>query len=413
MMRVIGLISGTSMDAIDAAVVDIERDATAREPATGLRAALCTFVTVPYPEITRAALESVLKSAATDVAGRSAATEANARFSLLALSSLDVAVGEAFAAAAVLARKEAGGHADLIGSHGQTVAHLPRPDPASGLHPSTLQIGEATVIAERTGLTCVADFRRADLAAGGEGAPLVSYMDHMLLRSDSEYRVALNIGGIANVTLLPAKAQAGEVQAFDTGPGNMPIDLAVQVLFPDGQGFDRNGQIAARGSVNETLLEWLLKDEYFAAHPPKTAGREQFGPEFVRRAWGRATSIGCTRESFITSLTELTARTVAAAVPPECRRVIAAGGGVHNKTLMNALRRRLARHPVAPELVLSDDFGIPADAKEAMAFALLAFETVHGRASNLPHATGSAHPAILGKIIPGANFADLMRSIWR
>jgi len=387
-------------------VVDIEHavhEATDLQ-ARSLNVVLRAFVTVPYPDATRAALESILRNEATDLQARSR---------LSALASLNVAVGEAFAQAAILARHEAGGGSDLIGSHGQTIAHQPRPDAASGLQPATLQIGEAAVIAERTGLSCVADFRPADVAAGGEGAPLVSYVDHMLLRSHDEYRVALNIGGIANVTLLPLAARPEQVLAFDTGPGNMPIDLAVRLLFPEGPDFDRNGQIAARGRVHEALLESLLADAYFLSPPPKTAGREQFGPDFVRRAWERAKSVGCTRESLVATLTELTARSVADQVPQDCRRVIVAGGGVHNKTLMNALRRRLSQRPVAPELALSDDFGFPADAKEAMAFAILAFEAVHGRTSNLPSATGAAHPVVLGKIVPGANFSELMRSIWR
>jgi anhydro-N-acetylmuramic acid kinase len=410
MMRVIGLISGTSMDAIDAAVVDIEDaiNAATDLEVRPLRVALRAFVSMPYPDATRAALESILPNMTTQTV-----TDLQIRSSLSALASLNVTVGEAFASAAIMAHHEAGGQVDLIGSHGQTIAHLPRPDAASGLQPATWQVGEAAVIAERTGLTCVADFRPADIAAGGQGAPLVSYVDHMLMRSHDEYRVALNIGGIANVTLLPPAARPEQVLAFDTGPGNMPIDLAVRQLFPEGPGFDRNGQIAARGRVHEALLQSLLADAYFAAPPPKTAGREQFGPDFVRRTWERAKSMGCTRESLVATLTELTARSVADQVPHDCRRVIAAGGGVHNKTLMNALRRGLSRRHAAPELVLSDEFGFPADAKEAMTFAILAYEAVHGRANDLPSATGAAHPAVLGKIIPGANFSELMRSVWR
>ena len=395
-MRVIGLMSGTSMDAIDAAVVDIERQPD--HPSPALRA----FVTLPYPDAVRRELALLLQG-----------PKAGSAVSVSAISSLDVAIGEAFAEAAQLARVEAGGEADLIGSHGQTVAHEPHPDAASARHPSTSQLGEAAVIAARTGLTTVADFRVADVAAGGQGAPLVSYVDHLVLSSPSESRVALNIGGIANVTLLPADGGSETVRAFDTGPGNMPIDEAVRMLFPDGPGYDRNGQIAARATANVALLQWLLADPFFARRPPKTAGWEQFGPGFVSRAWAQAQGLSCDRECFVATLTALTARTIAKSVPADVRRVIVSGGGVHNRTLMRALE--LEVRSCAPEatLVTSEAFGMPPDAKEAIAFAVLAFEALHGRHNNLPSATGAARPAVLGKIVPGANFGTLMHTVWR
>lgn len=389
-MRVIGLISGTSMDAIDAAVVELSREGEE------LQAQLKTFVALPYPPRTRAALDAVFNEA----------------YGAAALASLDVAVGEAFAAAANLALEESGAGADLIGSHGQTICHQPRPDAASGLYASTLQIGEPAVIAQRTGLTTVADFRVADVASGGQGAPLVSYVDYVLLRSPAESRAALNIGGIANLTLLPAGCDASQVVAFDTGPGNMLLDLAVVMLFPDGPGYDRNGQIAARGKVIDGLLAWLLEDDFFTHRPPKTAGREQFGPAFLTRMMEKARAMGCAPEEIIATLTELTARTIADALPPGYQRIIAAGGGVHNRAIMSALRRDLSRHDHMPQLVTADEFGMPVDAKEAMAFAVLAYETLHGRPGNLPHATGAAGAVVLGKIVPGANFSSLMRSVW-
>jgi len=389
-MRVVGLMSGTSMDAIDAAVVDIEQcDGTLAPKLQG-------FVKVPYPPKTRAALESLLESCDAS-----------------ALTSLNFAIGEAFASAAQCACTETGGSADLIGSHGQTICHQPRPDASSDVLPSTLQIGEGAVIAERTGVTTVSDFRVADVAAGGEGAPLVSYVDYMLLRSPDESRAALNIGGIANVTWLGAGGAPSDVLAFDTGPGNMAIDIAVRTLFPDGPGFDRNGQIAAHGSVDTALLSALHSDPYFSRRPPKTAGREQFGPRFVLQAWERAQPLGCTRESFIATLTELTASTIAESLPPGCRRLIAAGGGVHNKTLMNGLKRGLSRNDHPPVLTTSDEYGLPVDAKEAIAFAILGYEALYGRPNNLPRATGARHPTILGKIVPGSNFSQLMRLIWK
>ena len=389
-MRVIGLISGTSMDAIDAAVVELARDGEE------LQAQLATFVALPYPPPTRAALDAIFEGACSPAA----------------LASLDVAVGEAFAAAANLALEESGTGADLIGSHGQTLCHQPRPVALSGAYPSTLQIGEPAVIAQRTGLTTIADFRVADVASGGQGAPLVSYVDYVLLRSPKESRAALNIGGIANLTLLPAGCDASQVIAFDTGPGNMPLDLAVAMLFPGGPGYDRNGQIAARGTVNDALLAWLLADEFFACRPPKTAGREQFGPAFLSRVIERAKVLDCTPEDIIATLTELTARTIAEGLPSGYERLIAAGGGVHNRAIMGALQRNLLQRNPALRLVTADEFRLPVDAKEAMAFAVLAYETIHGRPGNLPHATGADRAAVLGKIVPGANFSALMRSVW-
>lgn len=402
-MLVIGLMSGTSMDAIDAAVVDVDAslfakrsNATDRKPV-----ALRTFVEVPYPPDTRGALERLLKIDSNEPA-----------FGLAEIASLNVAVGEAFATAAEVARKEHGGQVELIGSHGQTVAHAPRPGAGTGLLPSTMQLGEPAVIAVRTGVTCVADFRVADIAAGGQGAPLVPYVDQLLLASPTEFRVALNIGGIANVTLLPRGSTIQEVSAFDCGPGNMPIDIAVCLLYPDGPGFDRNGQIAARGAANDTLLAELLEDPYFEQAPPKTAGREQFGASFVNRAWQRAQARGCSATDFIATLTELCAKTIAASIPSQCERVIASGGGVHNKTLMRSLARELGIRRQGPPIATSDHHGLPADAKEAMAFAVLAAAAVHGLSGNLPHATGAHEAVVLGKIVPGANFSDLMASIW-
>ena len=403
------------MDGIDAAVVDVERFVDdAAETAAGanpvaprprIRVAVQSFVTVPYPKEIRSAIEVLLQET-----GRS---EPGDRAPIPSLASLNAELGEVFADAAMLALEQTRGGADLIGSHGQTVCHQPRPDAASSLHPSTLQIGEPAIIAERTGITTVADFRVADVAAGGEGAPLVAYVDYLLLRSPDESRIALNIGGIANITVLPAGAAISQVRAFDTGPGNMPIDLTVRELFPDGPGYDRNGQIAARGAVHATLLEWLLGDPYFARLPPKTAGREQFGPKFVRRARDKARSLGCGREDLVATLTELTARTISAATPADCRRLIAAGGGVHNAALMGALTRQFAARDPAMHVGPADEFGLPADAKEAIAFAVLAYEAVHGRANNLAHATGASHPSVLGKVVPGGNFARLMSNIWQ
>ncbi len=348
-MRVAGLISGTSADGIDVAVVDIDDH--------GIRVVAST--TVPYPPGVRDVVLSV--STPADV------------------SRLNFLLGELFAEAV----QHAGVPLDtieLIGSHGQTIFHEGEPVEFFGRRvASTLQIGEPDVIAARTGIETIADFRTADIAQGGKGAPLVPFLDYRLFRHPDIARIALNIGGIANITVIPAGAKPEDVVAFDTGPGNMVIDA----LAPP---FDRDGERARAGRVNEALLAKLLTDPYYDRQPPKSCGREQYGSEFVRD-----TGID------IATATELTARTIALAIAryPATQEVIASGGGVHNIYLMERLRALLA-----PRLTTSAEFGIDVDAKEAVLFALLAFETHQRRAGNLPSATGARKAVVLGKISP-------------
>jgi len=345
-MRVAGLISGTSADGIDVAVVDIDE-----------RIDVVATKTVPYPSDVRGAILSV-----SDVA---------------TVSRLNFLLGELFADAL----KQCGvplETIELIGSHGQTIYHEGEPVEFCGRRvASTLQIGEAAVIAARTGIETIADFRTADMAAGGKGAPLVPFLDYRLFRDEKIARIALNIGGIANITVIPRGASPEDVVAFDTGPGNMVIDA---VAPP----FDRDGEIARAGRVNEALLEQLLADPYYRREPPKSCGREQYGAEFVR-----ATGIDAA------TATELTARTIALAIGgyPATSEVIVSGGGAHNGFLMERLRAL-----VRPRVTTSAEFGIDVDAKEAILFAVLAYETFHGRAGNIPSATGAYKPTILGKI---------------
>jgi len=343
-MRVAGLISGTSVDGIDIAVVDVDDS----------RLDVIAATTVPYPADVRAAILAV--SSAADV------------------SRLNFLLGELFAAAV----KQVGIPVELIGSHGQTIFHEGDPVDFLGHRiASTLQIGEGAVIADRTGVPVVSDFRTADVAAGGKGAPLVPYLDFRLFRHATRARIALNIGGIANLTVLPAGASPEDIVAFDTGPGNMVIDA----LCPP---FDRDGAQARVGKVNEPLLARLLQDPYYAASPPKSCGREQYGVEFLR-----TTGID------LTTATELTARTIAKAVAnyPAAEEVIVSGGGAHNCYLLERLRTL-----VPPVLRTSTELGVNVDSKEAVLFALLAYETWHGRPSNVPSATGARRPAILGKL---------------
>jgi len=345
-VRVAGLISGTSADGIDVAIVDI-----------GDRLDVVATVTVPYPDEVRRAVLSV-----PDVP---------------TLSRLNFLLGELFAEAlrktGVLLET-----IQLIGSHGQTIFHEGEPVEFLGRHiASTMQIGEAAVIAERTGIETIADFRTADVAAGGKGAPLVPVLDYELFRDPGRSRIALNIGGIANITVIPANAQPEDAVAFDTGPGNMVIDA----LAPP---FDRNGAQARAGRVNELLLSLLLAGPYYHRAPPKTCGREQFGAAFLRE-----TKID------IATATELTARSIALAIEryPNTQEVIASGGGVHNVFLMERLAAL-----IKPRLTTSAEFGIDPDSKEAILFALLAYRTHQQRSGNLPSATGARKPAILGKI---------------
>ncbi len=384
-MRVLGLMSGTSADGIDVALVRI----SGAPP--GLKAKLEKFVSIPYPAKVRAAVLHLGEGAATSTAQ---------------ISQLNFLLGELFAAAALKACRRFAvplRRIDLIGSHGQTIYHQGVPMRflgAAGVA-STLQIAEPTIIAERTGVTTIADFRPADMAAGGQGAPLVPFVDYLLYRDAQRGRIALNIGGIANITAIPRAARPQDVLAFDTGPGNMIVDALVRHFTQGRLSFDKDARIASRGQMLPDLLAQLLRDPYFRKSPPKTAGREQFGREFAARvlAWGKKAR--ARPEDLIRTVTLLTPITIAEAIrnwAPDrsgSRDLIVAGGGARNPLMMAMLVAAVPKITVIP----SDDLGVPGDAKEAFAFAILAYEAYHGRPNNLPSATGAKHPAILGKII--------------
>jgi len=363
----IGLMSGTSLDGIDAALVEIRPrgDGYAVEPHR--------FETRPFEGNLRDELLALLPPNAGSVE---------------CLARLNNRLGASYA----LAAKNVAGSAKpaFVASHGQTVWH----DGAAGI---TLQIGNAFTIREALEATVCYDFRSADTAAGGHGAPLVARVDALLLGNDREDRVALNLGGIANVTLLRAGAPPEAAIAFDTGPANMLLDRFVAARSRNALSFDREGALAAAGRVDDGLLAALISDEYFAASPPKTTGRERFGAQFLARHSAEFARLST--EDGAATLTELTAASIAQALARSgfsSARVIVSGGGAHNHTLLARLAARLD----GARVETSDMMGIPIDAKEAMAFAVLGYETLRGRAGNVPAATGAAHSAVLGAIAP-------------
>jgi anhydro-N-acetylmuramic acid kinase len=309
---------------------------------------------------------------------------------------------------------------ELIGSHGQTIQHIPVPRPDGGRHVrSTLQIGAPAVIAERTGITTVADFRVSDVAAGGQGAPLVPYADWALFTDLRRPRVVQNIGGIGNLTFLPPRAKLPEVIAFDTGPGNMVIDGVVAALTSGRQVFDREGRLAARGQVSKKLLGELMSHPFLRRRPPKTTGREDFGESFVNQLLASARRLHLRTEDVVATATAFTAASIADAyrrfVFPKLRQaelarlqVILGGGGAMNPTL----RRMLGEQIGVGELLTHEDLGISNTAKEALAFAILAYETLSGNPSNVPSATGARRAAILGKIVPGSAEANQWGRAW-
>jgi anhydro-N-acetylmuramic acid kinase len=369
-MRVCGIMSGTSLDGIDVAIVDI----------VGKRIEAVAFHTVPYPKAVRAALLGV----------------SNTMAHTATISRLNFLLGELYAEAVreTCRRKRVPlGSIDLCGMHGQTIFHEGKP--AEYLNrrvASTLQIGEAAVVAERTGIRTVSNFRERDIAAGGHGAPLVPYVDYLLFRHPRLCRVAVNIGGIANITAIPPRAKPEDVIAFDTGPGNMVIDALVSRMTEGRETFDRDGHIARSGAIHYDLLESMVNDPYVRALPPKTAGREQYGQQFV----SGLIATGIPLPDLIATATEFTVHSIVYQIfrTVEPDEIVVSGGGVHNRWLMRSLRRHVSPTP----LTTSAEFGVDPDAKEAIAFAMLAYETVRRRPANLPSATGACRPVVLGKI---------------
>ncbi|MCL5280461.1 MAG: anhydro-N-acetylmuramic acid kinase [Planctomycetes bacterium] len=413
-LRVAGLMSGTSADGVGVAIVDI------RAP----QVRVLTFDTFPY---TSALRREILRLCRPETAR------------LDQICHYNHVLGEVLGDAVIQLCEKSGialGAIDLIGSHGQTIYHYPKGGRYGGRAiGSTLQIGEPSRIAQRTGITTVADFRPRDMAAGGEGAPLVPYADCVLFRDERLCRTVQNIGGIANLTFLPPRRvgapkrgslrlgtlrcahqsprdgmgrslvgtahPTNDVLAFDTGPGNMVIDGMMRLVTKGKRQYDCNGAMAAEGEVHEGLLREMLRHPFFRRRPPKSTGREQFGQQYCEWFYRRACRERLMPEDMVATATAFTASSIALAyrrfLPRLPDEMILCGGGAHNATLVRMLQQRLQDVRIRA----TDEFGISVDAKEAVSFALLAYATIKGIANNIPAATGASEPVVMGKIVPG------------
>ena len=382
---VVGIMSGTSADGVDAALVKV------RGSGERLSWRLIRHETLQYSTKVRDLILRCAEPGSGDTAS---------------VCRLNALLGELFARAALHVAAQAGidlASVDLIGSHGQTVQNLPQPLTITGIPVrATLQLGEPAVIAERTGVTTIAHFRARDVAAGGQGSPLLSYVDFILFRSRARGRLVISIGGVASLTAIPASAGPERVIGFDTGPGTMVIDGLVAHLTGGREAFDFGGRYARRGAVSRVLLDHLLSHPYLDAPPPKSCGREEFGKPILERLLkdGR----GLTPDDLIATATRFTAESIAAA----CRRfvmpqnvyeeAIVSGGGARNEYLLEQIRQAIPELSIKP----SDEYGLPAAAKEAIAIAILADAALLGVANNLPAATGASRAVVLGTIVPGS-----------
>lgn len=386
-MIVAGVMSGTSADGINVALTRVQ--------GRGFRSRieLLAHYEFPYPANVRQAILTAMNATAASVAD---------------LSRLSFVLGELYADAVRTAQRRAKLESELVGCHGQTLYHQGLAKPFLGRRVAcTWQTGEAALIATQLGVPVVSDFRPADMAVGGKGAPLVPFLDYALYRHRRYGRIVQNIGGIANLTAIPPRAEPQDVIAFDTGPGNMVMDAVTQHLFD--RPFDKDGRLAARGEPLERVLQQILRNPFFRQKPPKTAGREQFGREFAKeflRLCRRADP-----NDVVATATALTSRSIGNAVRKfvlalvaedshrpgqRFRELVVSGGGTKNSALMRMLREDLAELKI--RVRTTDEFGVPSQAKEAVAFALLAYQTWRHIPSNIPSATGAKRPAILGKI---------------
>jgi len=381
-MKVVGLMSGTSADGVDAALVNIVLHG-GRPKITPI-----AFTSVPYPR--------ALQQRLVDVSLHGHVAE---------ICHLNTYLGELFAKAAlkvIRAAKYQPADIQAIGSHGQTVHHLPKGtrEPGVGLIRSTLQIGEPAVIAERTGITTVANFRPRDMAAGGEGAPLVPYAHAIAFSHARRARLVVNIGGISNVTYLPAGGEVADIRAFDTGPGNMVLDAIVREATQGARAYDAGGRWARRGTVNQAWLTELVAHPFLSRRPPKSTGREEFGAPVVRALLDKQKQARVSMEDLLATCAAWTAEAIGSSrrwLPGKVDDVIVGGGGVSNHAIMASLRTLFAPAPV----LTFEDCGWSSKAFEATAFALLAYDLLQGHCTNIPQVTGAHHPVLLGSVVPG------------
>ena len=381
-MIVAGVMSGTSADGINVALVRITSSRN-RAGMPGLH--FLAHAEYPYPKHVRRTVLAAMNSSKASVAD---------------LARLNFLLAELYADAVLATQHRFRLKAELVGCHGQTLYHQGEVAPFLGRSlAATWQTGEGALVAARVGVPVVSDFRPADMAAGGKGAPLVPFLDFLLYRDSLAGRIVQNIGGIANLTAIPASASPNEVVAFDTGPGNMLIDAVTDQLF--GKVFDHDGRIAGSGAVLDPVISDVMRGSFFRRKPPKTAGREEFGREFAQDFVRRCGRVD--KRDIVSTATALTARSITDALrrfvihrTGSYRDFIVSGGGVSNPTLMAMLANEL--RPLGLQIRTSDEFGLPSEAKEAAAFALLAFQTWNRKPSNVPSATGAKRPAILGKI---------------
>ncbi|MCP4723385.1 MAG: anhydro-N-acetylmuramic acid kinase [bacterium] len=378
----IGLMSGTSMDGVDTALVKITGSGK------GSKIRILDYFTYPYPNGLKNRLLKMIRS---EIAP------------LSEVGNMNFLVGEIFADAVQQLISLSGlktDDIDLIGSHGQTLWHQPAKRKLLGkMIGSTLQIGEPSVIQARTGIITIADFRTKDMALGGEGAPLIPYFDHLMFSSEKENTGLLNLGGIANITVIPAGSNIDEVYAFDTGPGNMVIDSAAKILFDKTR--DTDGKISSSAEPDKGLLRKMSANRFIRKSPPKSTGREEFGLDYTNRIIDWGTELSCTKAVIVSTITEFTALSIyknyEKFIKEKCplRKIIVSGGGVYNQELMDRIRNYLA----GVDIESIDDHGIPPDIKEAVAFAVFANETISGNPVNLPAVTGAEKSSISGKII--------------
>lgn len=394
-LLMVGLMSGTSLDAMDAALVSI------RGSGSRLALTLHAFSSAPLPSALRSRIF--------------AACDPRSPVSTQLLCELNVEIGELSAQSVQTLLSQSGAVSvavDAIATHGQTIWHQGL---SSSGHPSaTLQLGEPSIIAERTGITTIANFRARDVAAGGHGAPLTSYLDWVLFRHSTRGRAMQNLGGIGNVTILPANCSAEDVIAFDTGPANMLIDAIVRRATGGRQTFDCDGRLAAQGHIRQDLVEIILHQPFFSVSPPRTTGREEFGEQLADRLWHYGVECDYPPLDIIASCTYATARSIADSYQrfilphthlSEC---IVSGGGAHNLALLQWLAQLITPITVKPLTAL----GFNPHYKEAIAFAVLGAETLRSVPSTLPNATGARHASVLGVICPGENFPALMRRLY-